>query len=178
MCCLRYGEQKGACSMWKKEIVECHVTLRPLMHEMIHEYIAQFSTIIQHSLQVDSAVSEELYLREQLNNQETEATLFFCIFDNAKDMLIGGIAIRDPSIYRGQLYCWLHESYWGKGYFKEALHAATHAYFKATEIRSINAYVDVVNKRSYYALKKNGFSDIGISRGPFGKQYELILRRK
>lgn len=149
--------------------------LRPLQASFIDEYLAQFSDAVRRALRVSALESERRYLEEQLLQ---ENSYFYCIF-NKDNQLLGAIAIRNKELYAaGQLYSWLNENYWGLGYYQEALQLLSEYYFTVTNQQYYTAQVDTDNIRSYKALKKAGFADIGIAPGPHGKQYQLILRRK
>lgn len=154
------------------------ITLRPLQIEFIDQYLASFSEEVQSALFVDSPQLERDYLIEGLTKCQQGDAVFFCIFENLHNHLIGAIEIRPSPQHSGQLYCWLNEVYRGKGMLKEAMELAAKEYFKLTGRIFFNAHVDICNNRSYRALKKCGFADMGMSRGPRGMQYELVLRRK
>ena len=102
--------------------------------------------------------------------------LFYCIY--LSHQLIGAIAIRNKDRYAGQLYGWLHEAHRSKCFYQEAVMLIAHTYFTLTQELIISAHVDCDNIISYKAHKKAGFADTGISQGPYGKQFELILRNK
>lgn len=161
-----------------QEIVGKLVTLRPFKKEYIDAYLAQFSPLIQSLVHADSPEAERAYLIMELKKQKEGKTILYAIFDNETEEILGALEIRDPYESRGQLYCWINEHYWGTGRFREAMALASHTYFTLTGSRILNAFVDMSNQRSYHALKKVGFADAGIIQGPFGKQYELILRKK
>ncbi|MDP3889195.1 MAG: GNAT family N-acetyltransferase [bacterium] len=155
------------------------VVLKPLNQSYINAYLAAFSPMVRLQVQADSLEAERAYLQDRLERQQHEEdTLFYCVFNRVTNQLIGALELRNRYTSRGQLYCWLHEHYWGGGFFQEALALASRAYFIKSGNLFFNAHVDKTNKRSYYALKKGGFADSGIVRGPCGLQYELILRRK
>lgn len=148
------------------------VTIRSLRDSDLDDYERIFTPLVQEALHVSSAAAERIYIKERI---EGTTFLFGVLLDN---MLIGALEIRDASTSRGQLYCWLNESFWGNGYFQKALSLAAAFYFNHTNERYITAHVDCNNLRSYRALKKAGFADAGYVAGPHGKQYELLLRRK
>ncbi len=154
------------------------VTLRLLQESFIKSYLEQFSDEIQKSLLVNSKESEKQYLLECLEKQKDKKTLFYCVFDNNTNQLIGALEIRNPYASRGQLYCWLHQDFWGKGMFAQALMLAADAYFNLTGHVFLNAYVNEHNKQSYNALKKIGFADIGLIKGADDRYYELVLRKQ
>jgi RimJ/RimL family protein N-acetyltransferase len=155
-----------------------HVVLKLLRHIYIDDYLEAFSPNVRAQLQLDSLDAERAYLMEQLKQQQEGTTLFYCVFDRTSNQLIGAIELRNRHTSRGQLYCWLHEQFWGSGYFQDAMALASRIYFNKTGNVLLDAHVDSNNKRSYYALKKCGFADSGIINGPRGPQYELILRKK
>lgn len=142
----------------------------------LDDYERIFTPVIQETLHVSSAAAERIYIKERIAHHADGRTFLFGIFLN--DALIGALEIRDASTSRGQLYCWLNESFWGNGYFQKALSLAAAFYFDHTNERYITAHVNCDNLRSYRALKKAGFADAGYVMGPHGKQYELLFRRK
>lgn len=131
------------------------VTLRALRKDFFAAYARVFSATIQQVLHVSGVAGELDYLQNQLTQQCMGNSLFYCMFANHDDVLIGAIAIRDMQYGTGgNLYNWVNESYWGRGYYQEALRLMVVHYFACTENRYFQAYVDVTNKRSYCALKK------------------------
>jgi len=158
----------------KGELVE----LQPLQRDFFDEYLSMFSPVVREPLRVPSLENEHSYLEQQLKKAQQGQTHFYCIFDTADQQLIGAIEIRDSAENAGQLYCWLNERFWGGGRYQEALELAAQSYFQATGQRYFTAHVDIANKRSYFALKKCGFADLGLRHGPYGLQYTLALRKK
>lgn len=153
------------------------VIVRPLHSTYFHAYITMFSLSVQRALHVTDVTSELTYLHEQLNKMQRGETFFYCIFDSTSDQLIGAIEIRNNH-YRGQLYSWIHEDFWGNGRFQEALKLVAQVYFQATGLSFFNAHVDIANQRSCKALKKCGAAHAGFCDGPYGKQYEMVIRKK
>ena len=87
--------------------------------------------------------------------------LFYCIFDNKDNKLIGAIDIREKHHNDvGQFGTWINENYWGGGRFKEATNLIAKVYFATSDDDDIEAHVRIWNKRSYHALKKCGFKDV------------------
>ncbi len=162
--------------MGKSDLVGQAVILKPLAHHYVDQYLHMFSPHVRHVLHVSSLDDERVYLQQQLLEQKRDNTFFYCVFDKVLTQLVGAIEIRNPAQHLGQLYCWLNEQFWGAGHFSESLALISQAYFSSSKDNLLRAHVDVSNKRSYYALKKCGFADLGIKNGPFGKQYVLILR--
>jgi RimJ/RimL family protein N-acetyltransferase len=154
------------------------VFVRPLCQEDIGAYLALFSPMVQSALSVSSVAEEREYLIVHLAQQMHGMTFFYGIFLSDTQQLIGAIEIRDKNAYRGQLYCWVHEKYWGTGYFIQAMQRAAADYFGQTNARFFNALVSTSNKRSYKALKKCGFADSGFYSGLDGDSFELVLRRQ
>ncbi len=168
--------QKGGV-MEDRELVGDTVVLKLLKYQYIQTYLHMFSATVCGLLHVDDLASEYDYLQHIIDKQQGK-TLFYCIFLKVVDQLIGGLAIRDSRVFASQLYCWLNEQFWGRGYLQEAMPLAMNAYFSFFNESYVRANVDIDNMRSYYALKKCGFVDFGMSKGPRGKQYILIFRRK
>lgn len=154
------------------------VVLRLLSHFYFPEYLCMFSPTVRMALHVSDTQSELCYLKERLIKMHDGKTLFYCIFDKQADQLVGGIEIRDDQIHRGQLYSWMNEDFWGGGRYQEALALASQEYFKSFNALFFNAHVDIVNQRSYHALRKFGCAQGGYCNGPNGKQYNLIIRKR
>lgn len=152
------------------------IIIRPLHESYFNQYLLMLSPVVQQALHVTDMRSELSYLHDSLQKMARKETFFYCIFNRATEQLIGAIEIRQYA--NGQLYSWLNECFWGKGFFQEALNLVSRCYFQATGNLFFNVRVDVSNKRSYKALKKSGAADIGFYNGPRGKQFELILRKK
>ena len=164
--------------MDEKNLQGALIYLQELDESFFSDYISAFSFRVREILHVKYATSELEYLRQRLEKQKKDETVFFCIFDNDTEKLIGALEIRNQSETGSQLYSWLHEDFWGSGRYQEALRIASQEYFRRTSEQLFYANVDANNKRSYYALKKNGFSDIGTCSGPYGRQYQLVLRKR
>jgi len=152
------------------------VTLRELREDFFTDYLEAFSAQVRKLLHVSDISSELDYLKSRLAKQKIGTTMFFCVFDTQSDKLIGALEIRNQSETSNQLYSWLHEDYWGTGRYQEVLRLACQEYFKRINRPFLLAHVDVANKSSYFGLKKYGFADLGLKRGPHGKQYQLVLR--
>lgn len=150
------------------------ITIKPLSQELIPLYLQAFSDAVKQALHVTSTSSEEQYLLAHL--ADPGDSVFFTVMRDG--VCIGAIAIRDKKRFPGQLYSWLHHDYWGKGYYQEALRLVLQNYFEKTNEPYCTAHVDVTNMRSYKALKKAGFADLALIRGPYGKQFELVYRNR
>jgi RimJ/RimL family protein N-acetyltransferase len=150
-----------------------NIVLEPLSAQLVQEYLAMFSPTVRSFLHVTDLSCEKNYLYECMNQK----SLFYCIFNKTDSKLIGALEIRAPGS-RGQLYGWLHETYWGNGWYQEAVRLATQVYFRQTTHMYIIAHVDVANVRSYHALRKAGFAPYGFLQGPYGKQHQLLLRNE
>jgi RimJ/RimL family protein N-acetyltransferase len=164
--------------MKRDDLLGQSIWLQPLHQTHITEYLSLFSPIVRNYLHVDSCDSEYTYILERLEKQQCGDTFFYSILLQDTNAMIGALEIRDPKEHKGQLYCWLNEQFWAQGYFQEAIHLAADYYFAITKQLFITVRVDVSNLRSYKALKKCGFADVGKSLGGWGMQYELILRKK
>lgn len=150
--------------------------LIPLEEKYFASYVAQFSEVVRRPLHVKSLDAEREYLQGALRRQLSGLTFFYLIIENKSDQVIGAVEIRAPEQFRGQLYTWLNEQYWGSGIFQYALREAASDYFSKTRAHFFDATVDVDNVRSYRALKKASFADLGIQQGAWGKQYVMVLR--
>lgn len=140
------------------------VTLKQLKEENFIDFHNIFSSIVRKNLEFPEHITLSYtinYLKEEMQKARTGKMLWYGIFDNKENKLIGSIEIRDLNdTDPGQLGCWINEHYWGKGRFQEALDLISKAYFqlKPNEKQYI-AHVRLWNKRSYYALKKYGFKE-------------------
>jgi len=102
-------------------------------------------------------------LHAEMEKERRGLMLHYCIFDTKDDILIGSLEIRDKNAYDpGQFGCWLNEKYWGGGRIQEAIKLITKTYFRLhPNETSFIAHVRLWNKRSYAALKKAGFQEVG-----------------
>lgn len=149
------------------------VFLKDLTEDHFHDYFEMFSPRVQELLGVSSSFAELGYVQQQTVKHHEGEMFFFGIFERKTNQLIGSIEIREKH-YRGQLCTWMHEDYWGTGYFQEAFKIVHQAYFKKYPHESyFTARVDKSNKRSYQALTKLGCRPKRISPGPREDQYEL-----
>ena len=142
------------------------ITLKLLKEEYFIDFHNMFSQTARKALEFPEAITLNYtinYLHYLKRQADTEKTFLFCIFDNKDNKLIGDIEIRnlndtDP----GQFGTWINENYWGGGRFQEALDLISKAYFQLKpHEKSYIAHVRLWNKRSYHALKKYGFQDVG-----------------
>lgn len=162
--------------MGTRDLVGSLVTLRSVQRDFLTSYCKMFSRKVRHALHVTSLYAEGRYMLACA--ETTQAHFFYVIFENTSGLLIGAIAIRNKDQYRGQLYGWLNENFWGRGLYQQAISLAAYHYFQSTREPFFTACVDSANKRGYHALKKSGFADIGVTNGPYGLQYKLLLRSK
>lgn len=158
-----------------KQIKTENLILEPLVQNHFEAYLAMFSPFIQKVLDVSDLQEEQEYLKIQYQKVQHNQTFFYCIIEAFSQQLIGALEIRTKA-YRSQLYNWINEQFWGNGYYQEALLALLPHYFQQyPEEEEVNARVDVSNLRSFYALKKCGFTQTGIFKGPREDQYNLII---
>ena len=151
------------------------LVLKELEESDFNAYQSMLSETVCHLLGIESKADELWYLSQQVVKVENKQTLFLCIFEKKSHTLIGAIEIRDQS-YRSQLYNWIHELFWSNGYYQEALQAALDLYFTMhPEEIEVNALVEIMNKRSFYALKKAGFVLRGKRKGPRMEQYDMVF---
>lgn len=152
-----------------------HIVLRKLQEQDIPEYLSRLSLTVQQILHISSLESEQAYVESRI---QQAAGCMYAIVETISGCLIGGLEIRPRPPFFGQLYVWINEQFWGTGYFQEAIELSAAVHFQNSHDHYFTAHVDWTNKRSYYALKKAGFADSGISDGPYGKQYILLYRRR
>ena len=161
----------------QEELRGFNVVARPLHQDYFNEYLCMFSPTVQQALHLGDSQGEYAYITMQCSKNRGEKSFFYCIFEVVHNHLIGAIEIRN-TYERGQLYSWLHESYWGMGFYQEALRVVANAYFAHSGLHYFTVHIDLTNQRSYRALKKYGAADNGFVQGPYGKQYQLIIRKK
>lgn len=160
------------------KIITQNYRILPLELQYFSSYLEQFSAAVCEPLRVKSIDAEREYLHVALEKQVKGETHFYLVVERQFDRVIGAVEIRDPEQSRGQLYTWLNERYWGTGIFQEVIREVAADYFTKTQARYFDATVEVNNVRSYRALKKAGFADLGIQEGAWGRYYVLVLRNK
>lgn len=149
-----------------EEIKGTIITLKMPKEEYFLDFHNMFSDTVRKNLEFPKHISlgyTIAYLREEMKKSAKGEQLWYMIFDNKDNKLIGGIEIRELNdIDPGQLGCWINENYWGGGRLQEALHLITKMYFSLKpQEKSYIAHVRLWNKRSYYALKKYGLKEVG-----------------
>lgn len=148
--------------------IRSNIVVRLLTYDDLSAYIMAFSQDVQEVLHASGYWYEYDYVYGQLQKQ----ACFYGIFTQL-GLLIGAIEIRGPE-YRGQLYTWINQAWWGKGVFQEAFMEVCKLYFIANPHETtITATVDVSNLRSYRALLKVGFIDKGRCSGPYEDQFVM-----
>lgn len=100
------------------------------------------------------------YLDEDIEKESKALTFIYMVFDNKDKKLIGSIEIREPNPDDpGQFGCWLNPAYWGGERLGEAFKLISTEYFKLFPNKTkFNAHVEMWNLRSYFSLKKCGFT--------------------
>jgi len=163
-----------------QKIIGKKITLKTLAPEQFEQYHSMLSPIVRDILHLPSSTFEETktFLKERLEKQKQEKTLFYTIFDNVDKKIIGSIEIRDPEDNPGQLGSWLNENYWGGGRYQEVLALSTKAYFDWKQVDQINAHVDVTNIRSIKAHQKFGFEIVEKFKRDNRMVYNMILKKK
>lgn len=141
------------------------VTLRKLKEEYFIDYHNMFSQTVRRGLEYPDEITLDYtirHLRYEMKRDANKEILQYCIFDNKENKLIGSLEIREKNDRDpGQFGCWVNERYWGGGRFQEAVDLITQTYFALSDAPSYNAHVRLWNKRSYAALKRFGFKDVG-----------------
>jgi RimJ/RimL family protein N-acetyltransferase len=150
-----------------EKIIGSIITLKTLKEEDFIDYHNMFSDIVRKNLEFSQNFSfgqTVFQLKSNLYESVKGELLYYTIFDNKKNKLIGSIEIREKndSQYPGQLACWINENYWGGGRFQEAIKLITNVFFSLKpQKESYIAHVRLWNKRSHKALLKAGLVDIG-----------------
>jgi len=148
-----------------QEIIGSIVTLRRLEPKYFRGYHEMFSDIVREAIRYPKHITftftKNLLLYEMRKEAEGKM-IYYCIFDNKDQNLIGSIEIKEKNEKDpGQFSVWVNENYWGGGRFQEAVDIISTVYFKYVGKEKYDAHVELFNKRSYYALKKYGFKEIG-----------------
>jgi RimJ/RimL family protein N-acetyltransferase len=152
-----------------QEIPGSIITLKYLTEEHIIDYHNMFSLQVRQGMEFPEETNlgyTIAFLQRDLERQESEEMLAYAIYDNKDNRFIGAIEIREKSTEEyethGQFGVWTNEAYWGGGRVQEATKLIAQAYFRLhPDFKSFNAHVRLWNKRSYFALKKAGFKEIG-----------------
>lgn len=153
-------------------LVGPRVKLRPLEPSIFEKYLASFSYIVRSYLGADLE-SERIYLETHYHQMLQGETFFFVILCKEKNIVIGAIEVRHES-YRGQLYYWLNERFWSRGFLQEALKILLKYYHAQTGKKSVTAFVDVSNILSIRALERFGFHKEGTLKGARDTQIAMI----
>lgn len=142
------------------------ITLRALKEDYFFDFHNMFSSDVRKGLEFPETISLNYTIRMlklELEKISEGKTLYYVIFDNKDNKLIGYVEVReekedDP----GQFGFWVNENYRGGGRAVEAAKLIANTYFKLHPDRdSFIAHVRLWNKRSYNALKKSGFKEVG-----------------
>lgn len=142
------------------------VTLKALKEDYFLDFHNMFSSDVRKGLEFPETISLNYTIRMlklELEKISQAKTLYYVIFDNKDNKLIGYVEIReknpdDP----GQFGFWVNENYRGGGRAVEAAQLVANTYFRLYPDRnSFTAHVRLWNQRSYNALKKAGFKEIG-----------------
>ncbi len=141
------------------------ITLKKLSEQHIIDYHNMLSNIVRKNLEFPRSITLSWTIAEikyELEEMKRGKRMVYAIFDNKEDKLVGAITLMDKDPREpGQLGVWINEHYWGGGRFQEALHLASRVFFDVRKTDSYIAHVRLWNKRSYHALKKVGFKDVG-----------------
>jgi RimJ/RimL family protein N-acetyltransferase len=161
-----YAQEQNYLVKAPETLVGSIVTLKLLKEEYYVDYHNVFSETVRKNLEFPEVITLGYtikYLQEEQRKAEEGIVLLYCIFDNKDNKLIGSIEIRDKNDQDpGQFGWWINEAYWGGGRALEALKLITKTYFKLKpKEKSFIVHVRLWNERSYRALLKGGFEDIG-----------------
>ena len=142
------------------------ITLKKMTLAAAFDYYTMFSPAVRKGLEYpeETTFGEiEYNVQYEVNQMKKGLAVYYNIWDNRDDQMIGSINIRekkegDP----GQLGMWLNEKYWGGGRIQEAQFLISQAYFKARpENDDYIVHVRQWNIRSYKSMEKFGFIRIG-----------------
>lgn len=161
-----FGQSYSSSTKAPTEIRGNKVTLRSLKEQYFIDYHNMFSSSVRKMMEFPDYITLDYtirFLKMELEKIARGETFYYIIFDNQENKLIGYIEIREKNeTDPGKFGWWINENYQGKGYSAEAIKLIVPAYFKLhPEVKAFTAHVRLWNKRSYFALKKFGFKDIG-----------------
>ena len=156
------------------------VTLKKLREEYFIDFHNMFSIKVRDLFESPKHITLNYtinILRYVMDLNDKGETLYYCVFDNKDNRLIGAIEVREKNdIDPGQLGCWINENYWGSGRIQEAYKLIAQTYFSVKpQETSFNAHVRTWNIRSYKAMKKFGFTDVGTVKASDGKADRHVL---
>ncbi len=159
-------EETSPLSTPPEEIKGKIITLRLLKEEYFIDFHNEFSSTVRHGFEFPELIDLDYtirWLKIEVAKIKAGTLLMYCIFDNKDNKLIGATEVRDKNEKDpGQFSWWINENYWGGGRAREACKLVTNIYFRLHSDRdSYNVHVRLWNKRSYEALKKSGFKEVG-----------------
>lgn len=144
------------------------ITLKSLREEYFIEFHNMFSSIVRQQMEFPKEINLAWTIRMLQGDMKRDqfhgkTMLFYCIFDNKDQKIIGEVNIRDKNPNDvGQIGIWINENYWGGGRFSEAVDLISKTYFRLhPNEQDYIAHIRLWNKRSYHAFKKFGFKQIG-----------------
>jgi RimJ/RimL family protein N-acetyltransferase len=143
------------------------ITLRKLKEEYFIDYHNMFSSTVRRLFEFPEHIDLDYtinFLHYEMEKERKGKQVFYCIFDNKDNKLIGHIDIREKVTDHddlGQFGWWVNENYWGGGRAQEAFKLIKDVYFSLTNAQSFEIHVRLWNQRSYKALKKCGCKDAG-----------------
>jgi len=155
------------------------VTLKVLIADYFQSYHDMLSPIVREAVGIPKEQTfeeTEKFLKETLAKISNNKTLFYCIFDNVENKLIGSIELREPGFFNGQLGCWVNENHWGNGRYQEALDLLLKEYFSCIDEHAVNVYIKKKNVRSLKAHEKYGFKIIREFEKDGAIFYELVYK--
>ncbi len=145
------------------------ITLKKMKQADFEPFFEMFSDQVRKMFSFSDETKTDAWKKSffeyELWRQKQGEMLYYCIYDNAENRLVGGIDIRafwrhDP----GMIGFWINEKYYGSGRMHEATNLLVEKYLEVMDIPVINAYVEPFNQRSFAACKKFGFEFIGFSQ--------------
>jgi RimJ/RimL family protein N-acetyltransferase len=142
------------------------ITLRALKEDHFLDFHNMFSSTVRKAMEFPETISLNYTIRMlklELEKISQRKTLYYVVFDNKDDKLIGYVEVREKNpADPGQFGFWVNENYWGGGRAVEAAQLIARTYFRLyPDKNSFTAHVRLWNHRSYGALKKSGFKETG-----------------
>ncbi|MDZ7795950.1 MAG: GNAT family N-acetyltransferase [Candidatus Marinimicrobia bacterium] len=119
------------------------------------------------------------FVRKAIRDLRNGSQYVFAVCNGSNDTFMGIIALThiDPRKKCAEVYYWLGQDFWHRGYMPEALNAVRDFAFNTLNLQHIRARVSSANFASIKLLKKSGFileRTLPEARYKYGKSYDEL----
>ena len=114
-------------------------------------------------------------LQNQNRQRKDDKFYHFTVFERDSGQIVGGVSLMEVSRALSQsayLGYGIYNSYWGRGYGKEAVSAVINHGFKKLKLHRIEAGIEPINRRSIMLARSLGLRKEGL------KKRAIFLRNK